>query len=342
MPTVLEASPPSTQRYRVLRPLGRGGLSAVYLARDEGLDRDVALKVMRGPGGATDAARARLWFEAEITAGLEHPGVVPVYHRGLDDSGNAYFTMRYVRGETFAAASDRAREAPSAAARKRGLRRLVDRLVDVCYTVAYANGRGVVHRDLTPGNLMLGRHGETVVVDWGLARLLGAPEPDGPAWGDADGGGEPEFSFSGELSRTRTGKAIGTPRYMSPEQAEGRWRDVGPATDVFGIGATLYRLLTGRAPFADADPDVSQARAAGVDCPAPREVDRTVPVALESVCLKAMMFAPEARYASAIDLGDDLARWVAGEPVSAPRKTLREWDRGKKRDGGPLSRVPPL
>jgi hypothetical protein len=117
---------------------------------------------------------------------------------------------------------------------------------------------------------------------------------------------------------------------MSPEQAEGRWDRLGPATDVFGLGTTLYRLLTGRAPFAASDRATSEARAARVECPAPREVDSRIPMALEAVCLKAMMREREARYASAIELGDDLARWVAGEPVSVPKTaTLRLWQQSR-------------
>ncbi len=310
-------------RYRVLSLLGSGGLSAVYLARDEELSRDVALKVTRGPEGTSEWARTRLWFEAEITAGLEHPGVVPVYGRKFGRSGNPYFTMRCVRGETFADVSDKYHATLSVSDRGGVLRRLIDRLVDVCYTVNFANDQGVIHRDLTPRNIMLGCHGETVVVDWGLARLLNGSE-DGP-WGMANSEGP---SPRAGLSRTRLGKSIGTPRYMSPEQAEGDWDRLGATTDVFGLGATLYRLLTGRAPFDHEDSSVSQDKATRVDCPAPRRVNRKIPAALEAVCLKAMMVEPEARYPSAIAMGDDLARWVAGERISLSLvATRREWER---------------
>ena len=323
MASVTEQSLTADSRYRLLSLLGRGGLSAVYLARDEELTRDVALKVMRGPEASSDWARARLWFEAEITAGLEHPGVVPVYSRGLDKSENPYFTMRYVRGETFADASENYHLIRSASDRGRVLRRLADRLVDVCYTVNFANDQGVIHRDLTPRNIMLGCHGETVVVDWGLARLSAVAD-EGP-WGMAHPDGS---SRQSGLSRTRLGKSIGTPKYMSPEQAEGNWDRLGATTDVFGLGSTLYRLLTGQAPFDHEDSAVSQVKAKRVDCPAPRRLNRKVPAALEAVCLKAMMPEPVARYPSAIAMGDDLARWVAGEPISVAHvATRREWER---------------
>lgn len=321
MATVADSIPLGLSRYRILRPLARGGIGAVFLARDAELNRDVALKMMRGSHSKSTWGRTRLLLEAEVTAGLEHPGVVPVYGRGEDVSGRPYFTMRYIRGENLSEASDTQLKIAAPGARLRALRRLIDRLVDVCYTVDFANRRGIIHRDLTPRNVMLGDHGETLVVDWGLARCVAQGGPDSvPAWPALERG----------LAGTRMGSSVGTSRYMSPEQAEGRWDRLGPVTDVFGLGTTLYRVLTGRAPFADPDPKTELTRAARVDCPAPRQLDRRVPTALEAVCLKAMMREPEARYASAIDLGDDLARWVAGEPVSVPRAaTLRCWERLK-------------
>lgn len=323
MASVSDPRPSAQSRYRVLRPLARGGLGAVFLARDEELNRDVALKRMRGASGESPWGKARLVFEAEVTAGLEHPGVVPVYGRGEDEYGRPYFTMRYIRGENLSVAADALLDVAPPRARARVLRRLIDRLVDVCYTVDFANRRGIIHRDLSPRNLMLGHHGETLVVDWGLARRVGCAGPDvdvPPGWPTLAQGSP----------GTRLGSSVGTPRYMSPEQAEGRWDRLGPATDVFGLGTTLYRLLTGRAPFAAADDKTSEARAARVECAAPRQVDRRIPTALEAVCLKAMMREPEARYASTVELGDDLAKWVVGGPVSVPRaSTLREWERQK-------------
>jgi serine/threonine protein kinase len=311
----------NSSRYRLLKLLASGGLSEVYLARDDELNRDVALKVMRGSRRKSPWGRARLLFEAEVTAGLEHPGIVPVYSRGFDASDQPYFAMRYIHGDNFSDVASHQLDAARPRARARVLRRLVDRLVDVCYTVDFANSRGIIHRDLTPRNLMLGCHGETLVVDWGLARRIDSPAPERPF----------DWPCSArDLPGTRLGTSVGTPRYMSPEQAEGRWDRLGPATDVFGLGTTLYRLLTGRAPFAASDRATSEARAARVECPAPREVDSRIPMALEAVCLKAMMREPEARYASAIELGDDLARWVAGEPVSVPKTaTLRLWQQSR-------------
>src|SRR5262245_7739936 len=278
---------------------------------------------MRKDGGKNSWPRRRLVFEAEVTAGLEHPGVVPVYDRGEDASGRPYFAMRYIRGQNLSEAADSLPKDAPARTRVAVLRRLVDRLVDVCYTVHFANERGIIHRDLTPRNIMLGHHGETLVVDWGLARWVKHAGPDRdvpPGW--------PRLAAG--LFGTRLGSSVGTPRYMSPEQAEGRWDRLSPATDVFGLGATLYRVLTGEAPYAAADDAASEARAARVDCVAPRQRSPWIPTALESVCLKAMMREPEARYASALELGEDLARWVAGEAVSVPRAAaLRQWERLK-------------
>ena len=325
MTLVVQPIPPVPSRYRSLKLLGRGGFSAVYLARDEGLNRVVALKVMRGRYETSAWARSRLLFEAEVTAGLEHPGVVPVYSRGDDDRGLAYFTMRYIQGETLEDALKGLHQAVAASERTRLLRRLVDRLVDVCYTAAFAHEKGIIHRDLTPCNIMLGRHGETLVVVWGLARSLGQAGPDVGA-SAAETAGWPASARG--LTGTRAGESVGTPRYMSPEQALGCWDQLGPATDVFGLGATLYHVLTGRPPFDDRDDRASTERARRGDCLAPRRLDRRIPAALETVCLKAMLRDPRDRYASTIALGDDLARWIAAEPLSVPRRsTLRAWDR---------------
>jgi serine/threonine protein kinase len=185
--------------------------------------------------------------------------------------------------------------------------------------VAFAHEKGIAHRDLTPSNIMLGRHGETLVVDWGLARRLDHTGPDDPppAW--------PRTAR--KLVGTRMGENVGTPRYMSPEQAVGAWDHFGPATDVFGLGAALYRVLVGRPPFDDPDDQVCREKAYRVDCPRPRQVDRSIPAALEAICLKAMMGDPEQRYASPLDLGRDLSRWVEHQPLSIPRAaTVRAWE----------------
>jgi serine/threonine-protein kinase len=241
--------------------------------------------------------------------------------------------MRFIRGESLQEAIDRfhAVDGPARApgARWLELRKLLRRLLDVCNAIDYAHSRGVLHRDLKPGNIIVGRHGETLVVDWGLAKTLGHADP---------GAAEEERplvpSSDRKSAETLPGQALGTPSFMSPEQAVGAPDRIGPACDVYSLGATLYCLLTGRAPFERAAvADVLRAVQDGA-FPHPRHVDRSIPPALEAICLKAMALEPRDRYASARALGEDLERWMADEPVSArrepPAERTRRWMRKRR------------
>src|SRR5262249_7228824 len=217
--------------------------------------------------------------------------------------------MRFVEGETLADAVKRfyATDGPSRdpGERNLALRQLLGHFVAVCKTIAYAHNRGILHRDIKPANIMIGKYGETMVVDWGLAKPF---EPDEAAPASCEPTLAPT-SPEGD-SNTRTGDALGTPAYMSPEQATGRWDMVGPATDIYGLGATLYAILTGEAPFAsDKGLDTVQ----GGKFPPPRERRRGVPAALEAVCLKAMALRPEDRYGTVLQLAADLEHWLADE-----------------------------
>jgi serine/threonine protein kinase len=301
------------RRLCVLRPLDRGGISRVFVAHDEELNREVALKQLRRRYADRPRSRSRFLFEAEVTAGLEHPGVVPVYGLGRFADGRIFFTMRLIRGESLREAIRRAHRPDQSKGRGWELRRLLDRLVDVCYTVDYAHGRGIVHRDLTPGNIMLGVHGETLVIDWGLAKPAGRPSSE-----DEGSSGEAIWPASArDLPLTRDGNACGTTWYMSPEQASARPERLQPATDVYTLGATLYTVLTGRGPFDGSDEDEVQKQVQKGEFQPPRRVDRKIAPALEAICLKAMEFEPENRYASPLDLGNDLANWLARRPVAA-------------------------
>src|SRR5262249_2237237 len=183
---------------------------------------------------------------------------------------------------------------------------------DVCNAVAFAHSKGVLHRDLKPANVMLGPFGETLVVDWGLAKVLGAVDAI------TSEGGVQTSPSGGSTTQTQEGSVVGTPPYMSPEQAAGKSRELTPAADVYALGAILYTLLTDRPPFANA-PDMLTllGRVLHGTFPPPREVKRAVPPALQAVCLKAMALAPEARYRSAKDLAADIDHWLADEPVTA-------------------------
>ncbi|HVX61908.1 MAG TPA: protein kinase [Pirellulales bacterium] len=301
-------------RFRILRPYARGGLGEVYVALDEELHREVALKEIQQQRADQPESRARFLLEAEVTGGLEHPGIVPVYGLGAYPDGRPFYAMRFIRGDSLEEAIERF-HAADASSRDPGersvqLHQLLGRFVDVCDALEYAHSRGVLHRDLKPGNIMLGKYGETLVVDWGLAKVVGREET--PAGKEAPP--LQPVSASGSAP-TAAGQVLGTPQYMSPEQAEGRLDELGPASDVYSLGATLYTLLTGKAPFDAAELGALLRRVAQGDFPPPRSVNRSVPPPLQAICLKAMALRPADRYASPRALADDIEHWLADEPV---------------------------
>jgi tetratricopeptide (TPR) repeat protein/tRNA A-37 threonylcarbamoyl transferase component Bud32 len=319
-------------RYHRLSFHARGGLGELFVARDEELNREVALKEIRGKSARDPVSRSRFLFEAEVTAGLEHPGIVPMYGLGQHPDGRPYYAMRLIRGESLKEAIGRLhapRPAPGdREGSTRATRLLLRRFLAVCETISYAHSRGIIHRDLKPANIMLGPYGETLVVDWGLAKRLGQSEPD--AGGAA--GSIPPRAVGGDLA-TQPGGVSGTPAYMSPEQARGEAQRLGTASDIYNLGATLYCLLTGKAPFEGDQPPLLNRVRRG-EFPPPRSVRSDVPRPLEAVCLKAMALRPEDRYATAQALADDVEKWLAGEDVSAYREPwtdrLRRW-RGRHR-----------
>jgi tetratricopeptide (TPR) repeat protein/tRNA A-37 threonylcarbamoyl transferase component Bud32 len=304
------------QRFRVLRPHAQGGLGAVFVALDAELNREVALKQILDEHADDPLNRTRFLIEAEITGGLEHPGIVPVYGLGHHDDGRPYYAMRFIRGDSLKEAiasfhqDESLKQDPGR--RSLALRKLLRRFVDVCNAVGYAHGRGILHRDLKPGNVIVGKHGETLVIDWGLAKTMGHSET-----GSTSDERTLIPSSSSGSAETLPGSAIGTPAYMSPEQAAGDLDHLGPRSDVYSLGATLYCLLTAKAPF-DGTNFGSLLRAVQKgDFPRPRTVDASIDPSLEAVCLKAMARKAEDRYTSTRALADDVERWMADEPVTA-------------------------
>jgi serine/threonine-protein kinase len=303
------------RRYLPLHLHARGGLGEVFVALDEELNREIALKRMQPRRQADTNSRRRFLAEAEITARLEHPGVVPVHGLGEDAEGQPCYAMRFIRGETLQDAIRKYHEpgTPGRDAAERSLaqRQLLTRFVAVCNTVAYAHSRRIVHRDLKPANIMLGNYGETLVVDWGLAKRFERTEAERSTDEDTL---EPKTPMA---EPTQSGEVMGTPAYMSPEQANGHWDQVGPASDIYSLGATLYAILTGQGPFHGAQ-ELDAVRRGAVR--PPRQVKKDVPRALEAICLKAMALRPADRYTTALDLSADVEKWLADEPVRAWRE----------------------
>ncbi|CAN5221173.1 hypothetical protein BH11PLA2_BH11PLA2_17380 [soil metagenome] len=338
-------------RYTVLSAYARGGLGEVYRARDENLGREVALKVMLGPG--EEHRRRRFEREANITGQLQHPGIVPVYGTGVDDRGRPCHVMRFVSGPTLAEAIEEFQKSKSPLTRQNpAFRQLLSRLVQVSQTIAFAHSRGIVHRDLKPSNIILGDYGETIVIDWGLAKeanettessrgfdapvavkLNPAVNPERTVeWSDARESVGPRGSTAGSTDPdilTHAGAIVGTPAYLSPEQARGD--EVSPATDIFALGGLLYTLLTGTAPYGGLTTPELLSRSASGAVPAASSHRADVPPALVAVAQKAMAPAPADRFASALAFASELDHWLADEPLTAVADPfgvrLRRWTR---------------
>jgi len=308
-------------RFEILRSHAWGGLGEVYVAQDREVNREVALKRLHERYADNVDSRARFLREAEITGGLEHPGIVPVYGLGISEDGRPYYAMRFIRGQTLKEAIERFHSAGARTPsdRRIELRQLLGRFIAVCNAIEYAHSRGIIHRDLKPSNIMLGKYGETLVVDWGLSKALGHREPEAAA----DEHTLVPSSGPGS-SETLPGSAIGTPAYMSPEQSEGRIEDMGPASDVYSLGATLYTILTGKEPFESTILGVVLGKVQTGDFAPPRERNPSIPRALDAICLKAMNLLPNDRYPSCAELASDIEHWLADEPVTALKDPLSD------------------
>jgi WD40 repeat protein/tRNA A-37 threonylcarbamoyl transferase component Bud32 len=294
--------------YELLRKVAQGGMGVVFQARQQTLSRVVALKMILAGRLATEAEVRRFRAEAEAAARLDHPGIVPIYEVG-EHAGHHFFAMGFVEGGSLA---DRLKGGPLP---PREAAKLIEQ---VARAVAYAHERGIVHRDLKPANVLLDRDGRPRVTDFGLARML-----------------------AGEAHLTVSGQVVGTPSYMPPEQAAGKSEQIGPAADVYALGATLYCLLTGRPPFQAASVLETLKQVLEREPVPPRQLNAAVPRDLETVCLKCLEKEPARRYAGAEALAADLAHFLAGEPIQArpvgQAERLWRWCRRNPALAGALS-----
>jgi TolB-like protein/tRNA A-37 threonylcarbamoyl transferase component Bud32/Tfp pilus assembly protein PilF len=281
--------------YELLEEIGRGGQGVVFRARQKSLNRTVALKVISLGQWASKAHLKRFRREAEAAASLDHPSIVPIYEVGERD-GSCYFSMKFVEGGQLDAVAKR---------EPMPVRQAVELMTKVARTVHYAHEHGIVHRDIKPGNILLDGKGEPHLTDFGLARLIET-----------------------ESTMTRTLEVLGTPSYMAPEQAAGNNAAISSVTDVYGLGAVLYQLLTGQPPFAGGTTYETIKLVLDTEPRQPRQLNPKIDRDVSTICLKCLDKDPQRRYPSALALAEDLERWLKHEPIQARRTGV--FARGKK------------
>jgi PAS domain S-box-containing protein len=317
--TIHEHIPRPQERYAVTRLHASGGIGRIWVARDSAFGRNVALKELRPERAAFPAHRARFLQEARITGQLEHPGIVPVYELAVRaNDQQPFYTMRFVKGRTLSEAARAWHQTRvESQAGMLDLVPLLNAFITVCNTIAYAHSRGVIHRDLKGENVVLGDFGEVVVLDWGLAKLVDQQDEANDPLVDADPVGPIDVRL------TVPGQTMGTPGYMAPEQASGRVDIIDRRTDIYGLGAILYEVLTGHPPFSGRDTREVLRKVREEEPEMPREQWSDVPPALESICVRALAKKPNDRFGSASELATAVQSWQEVERREAQEELNR-------------------
>lgn len=319
--------------FRLIRKLGQGGLGTVWLAVDLSLNRYVAIKEITEQMEHNPAAMARFRREAEITGKLDHPSIVPIHMLGEnDEDGRVFYVMRFLGNQTLSDAIRNYHERRlSGQDDPLEFHRLLTAFVSVCQAVAYAHSNRVIHRDLKPQNIALDSFGQVIVLDWGLAKMLGMEDPQAHVRDTS------KSASVDNMEGTLASQVLGTPMYMAPEQASGRSDEVDERTDVYGLGAILFAILTGYGPHEmshdslAAGSQLTDLLDAIVNRPSalPRSLNSKITHSLEAVCLKAIAKDRQTRYPTASALSEDVQRWLANEPVTAVQeplpKRMRRW-----------------
>ncbi len=330
-PSSLEVPLESPGRYRVRGEHARGGMGRILIAHDHHLKRDIAVKELlvdvegaRKSWKSTDSSSSRksrsltvrFLREARVTARLEHPSIVPVHELGRREDGHLYYTMKLLRGKTLA---DVLKEANSLQERLK----LLPHFIDLCQALAYAHSQGVIHRDIKPSNIMVGEFGETVVIDWGLAKVRGEKDIHAAEFQETASVGVVDVEE--EDTRTTYGQVLGTLCYMPPEQAEGNIDLVDERSDVYALGAVLYELLTKRPPFQHGNPIQLRYQVTHEEPETILSREPYVSRELVAICERAMAKDPDARYQSAKELAEEVGRFQSGGVVRAYEYHLSEY-----------------